>query len=108
MGRSRSIGRYFLRCCVGLVEDVAGIEDDVVALEECEVFLLEGFGAVMLALVLDIFNDLGENGFANCESSVSVLPREGALVEFAFNPEGSAAFDELDGFAKGHCGSDSK
>ena len=72
-----------------LIPHVSFIERDVVAFEECAVFFLECFRAVVFALVGDVLADGFHIGFGNGEGSVSGLPCECAeRCSLGFNPFG--------------------
>jgi hypothetical protein len=71
-----------------------------VAFEECTVFFLECFLAMVFALVGDVLADGFDIGFGNGESTVSGLPCECAeWCPLGFDPFGGGFFDVLDDLA---------
>ena len=71
----------------GLVEDVAGVKRNFVALEECEIFFLEGFGSMMFTLILNVGNDFSNPRIAHRKCSVAILPAKvSELWKLIVNP----------------------
>src|SRR5579872_3267328 len=59
-----------------LIPDVVFVVGDVVLLEECDEFFLEGLLLMMFLLFCNVFCHLGEVGFTHAEDAVSGLPSE--------------------------------
>ena len=72
------------------------------ALEELPVFFLEGFFAVVFALIDDVLANVIEVGFGNGEGPIARLP--GKWIKFGalgFDPFGRGLFSVFHGFADG-------
>jgi hypothetical protein len=82
------------------------IKCDIVPNKECPVFFLEGFCAVVFALLGNVLADCFHIGFGNSEGPVAGLP--GKCREFhslSFDPFGGGFFDVFDDLTDGNCSS---
>lgn len=86
-----------------LTKRVGFIKIDAMFFEESAILILETLVTMMLALVGDVFDDIGNGGGAHGESAVSILPCEVGFGEvFGIDPRRASAFELLDSFGDGH------
>jgi hypothetical protein len=79
---------------------------DIVAFEECPVFFLEGFCAVVFALLGNVLADSFDIRFRNGEGSITRLPGKcDEFLSLGFDPFRRGFFDILDNLTDGNCSS---